>query len=138
MLNWIVWNRLFICIKMDLALNNLQRLICHKTQTNKQTLNKSIWLIVRRLTVTTILAQNGPGSNGPMKGYSTLRCSLVSYTWHLYFIFFYQGGVLTHLQGIQPAYSKRCKQDNFFYKCCFLRKPCNINLYSCIRVPHEV
>ena len=29
MLNWIVWNRT-ICIKMDLALNNLQRLICHK------------------------------------------------------------------------------------------------------------
>ena len=27
---------LFISIKMDLALNNLQRLICHKTQTNKQ------------------------------------------------------------------------------------------------------
>ena len=30
-LNWIVWNRT-ICVKMDLALNNLQRLICHKTQ----------------------------------------------------------------------------------------------------------
>ena len=29
---------LFICIKMDLELNNLQRLICHKTQTNKQVL----------------------------------------------------------------------------------------------------
>ena len=27
---------LFICIKIELALNNLQRLICHKTQTNKQ------------------------------------------------------------------------------------------------------
>ena len=27
---------LFICIKMDLALNNLQRLICYKAQTNKQ------------------------------------------------------------------------------------------------------
>ena len=26
---------LFICIKMDLALNSLQRLICHETQTNK-------------------------------------------------------------------------------------------------------
>ena len=26
---------LFICIKMDLALNNLQRLICHKTQINQ-------------------------------------------------------------------------------------------------------
>ena len=26
---------LVICIKMDLALNNLQRLICHKTQTTK-------------------------------------------------------------------------------------------------------
>ena len=35
MLNWIVWKlfeiELIICIKMDLALNNLQRLICHKT-----------------------------------------------------------------------------------------------------------
>ena len=28
---------LFICIKIDLALNNLQVLICHKTQTNTQT-----------------------------------------------------------------------------------------------------
>ena len=28
---------LFMCIKMDLALNNLQRSICHKTQTNKTT-----------------------------------------------------------------------------------------------------
>ena len=27
---------MFICIKMDLALNNLQRLIGHKTQPNKQ------------------------------------------------------------------------------------------------------
>ena len=26
--------KLFICIKMDMALNNLQWLICHKTQTN--------------------------------------------------------------------------------------------------------
>ena len=55
--NWILWYRtvltfdckqkytykktelleikLFICIIMDLALNNLQKLICHKTQTNK-------------------------------------------------------------------------------------------------------
>ena len=29
---------LFICIKMDLALNNLKRLICHKTQTNSQSI----------------------------------------------------------------------------------------------------
>ena len=36
MLNWIVWNRT-ICIKMDLALNNLQRLICHKIKSNKPT-----------------------------------------------------------------------------------------------------
>ena len=54
-LNWITWNRnvfdnqtvylcwtklfkmeQFICIKMDLALNNQLRLICHKPQTNKQ------------------------------------------------------------------------------------------------------
>ena len=31
MLNWIAWNRT-ICINMYLALNNLQKLICHKTQ----------------------------------------------------------------------------------------------------------
>ena len=37
MLNWIVW-KWTICIKMDLALNNLQRLICHKTQINNQLL----------------------------------------------------------------------------------------------------
>ena len=50
MLNWIVWNgtifdietvklfeiELIICIKMDLTLNNLQLLICHKTQTTNQ------------------------------------------------------------------------------------------------------
>ena len=37
MLTRTVWNRLFIYLKMDLALNNLQRFICRKTQTNKQT-----------------------------------------------------------------------------------------------------
>ena len=40
MLNWIVRNRTVFCINIDLALNNLQRVICNKTQTNKQT-NKS-------------------------------------------------------------------------------------------------
>ena len=34
MLNWIVRNRT-ICIKMDLTLNNLQCLMCHKTKPNK-------------------------------------------------------------------------------------------------------
>ena len=33
MLNWIVWNRTEYLHKMDLELNNLQRLICRKTQT---------------------------------------------------------------------------------------------------------
>ena len=37
MLNWIVWNRTDYLYKMDLALNNLQRLICHKIQTTNQT-----------------------------------------------------------------------------------------------------
>ena len=35
-----------ICIKMDLALNNLQRLICHKTQTNShETLHLALSLL---------------------------------------------------------------------------------------------
>ena len=35
MLNWIISIEQIIYIKMDLALNNLQRLICHKTQQTK-------------------------------------------------------------------------------------------------------
>ena len=34
---------LFICIKINLALNDLQRLICHKIQINKQTKQMSLW-----------------------------------------------------------------------------------------------
>ena len=37
MLNWIVWLELIICIKMDLELDNLQWLICHKIPTNQPT-----------------------------------------------------------------------------------------------------
>ena len=40
MLNWIVLNRTDYLHKMDLALNNLQKLICHKTQ---QTINVNIY-----------------------------------------------------------------------------------------------
>ena len=32
--------KLIICIKMDLALNNLQMLICHKTQTTNHLLEE--------------------------------------------------------------------------------------------------
>ena len=38
--------KLFICIKMDLALYNLQRLICHKPLTNKFSMYCSWWIIV--------------------------------------------------------------------------------------------
>ena len=39
MLNWIVYIiELIIWIKMDLALNNLQKLKCHKTQTTNHLL----------------------------------------------------------------------------------------------------
>ena len=33
MLNWNIWNRTFYMFKMDLALNNLQWLMCRKTKT---------------------------------------------------------------------------------------------------------
>ena len=36
MLNWILWNRTDYLYKLDLALNNLQRMICHTTQPNNQ------------------------------------------------------------------------------------------------------
>ena len=37
MLNWNFWNRTDFCIKMDLALNNLQKLICRKNPINQPT-----------------------------------------------------------------------------------------------------
>ena len=43
---------------MDLALNNLQRLICHKTQTNKFS------SMDRTLSGVTDPGQSGPGSDG--------------------------------------------------------------------------
>ena len=45
MLNWIVWNET-IFSKMDLVLNNPQRLICHKTQTTNNKLKRDFkkWL----------------------------------------------------------------------------------------------
>ena len=39
MLNWTVSNRTVYLYKMDVALNNLQWLICYKTQTNQPTNN---------------------------------------------------------------------------------------------------
>ena len=35
MINWIIWNRTVFCIRIDLAINNLQK--NQKTQTNEQT-----------------------------------------------------------------------------------------------------
>ena len=40
---------LIICIKMDLDLNNLQRLICHKTQTTNKQPNTYIHLFPQSL-----------------------------------------------------------------------------------------
>ena len=40
MLNWIVRNRTEYCIKMDLVLNNLQRLICNKTKPTNQPIER--------------------------------------------------------------------------------------------------
>ena len=44
MLNWIVWNRTDYQYKMDLAFNNLQKLICDKTQTTNQPTNQPKYL----------------------------------------------------------------------------------------------
>ena len=49
MLDWIVWNRSIYMYKIDLALNNLQWLICHKTksnQTNQVTSAYIIWFLI--------------------------------------------------------------------------------------------
>ena len=40
-LNELFYIELIICIKMYLVLNNLQRLICHKTQPTNQTLSQT-------------------------------------------------------------------------------------------------
>ena len=108
MLNWIVWNRT-IFIKMDLMLNNLQRLICHTTQpTNQQSLynclrvifctqSQQIWIIFKLIYLTHRWDLNRgyhSGSEWTWESWqwrnSTLfpylqnwsRCSLVSYSGH--------------------------------------------------------
>ena len=47
---------LIICIKMDLALNNLQRLICHKTQKTKPITGVDMRLLTRKKAVLTLCA----------------------------------------------------------------------------------
>ena len=47
MLNWIVLNRTDYLHKNDLALNNLQSLICHKTQRTKPNHPKLIFIIIK-------------------------------------------------------------------------------------------
>ena len=53
---------LFICMKMDLGLNYIQRLTCHKTQTNK----------------TTHLGQGGLGSDGNKGVFRIPQCPNIS------------------------------------------------------------
>ena len=61
MLNWIVWNRTDNLYKMDLALNNIQELICHKTQTTKQPTKSQFGLMFR-------VFANGQGDQGSIPG----------------------------------------------------------------------
>ena len=42
LLNWFVWNRTVYMYKMDLVLNNLQWLMCHKTKSNQTKPNTSV------------------------------------------------------------------------------------------------
>ena len=51
MLNWIVLNGTDYLIKMDLALNNLQRLICHKTKPNQTKPNQYIFFPFKPLLI---------------------------------------------------------------------------------------
>ena len=95
MLYWIAWNRTVYLYIMDLALNNLQGLICHKTQTNKQI---------------TTPDQSGPESNGNEGTFHTpqiltIRCSLILYPECPF------GGDLTSLRVIQSADFKLRRQD---------------------------
>ena len=43
---------MFICIKLDFASNDLQRLICHKTQINKQTMYNNFTVYGKSVTHT--------------------------------------------------------------------------------------
>ena len=79
MLNRISWNRtfdiytvylyetelfeieLFICLRMDLALNKLQSLIYYKTQTNKQT-NKDLVILWGALFILEVISLKGISS----------------------------------------------------------------------------
>ena len=57
MLNWIVCNRT-ICIKINLALNNLQKLIFHKPQTTKQLFVAFAYQVINFLISLALLLHN--------------------------------------------------------------------------------
>ena len=78
MLNWIVWNRTVFMNKMDLALNNLQRLMCHKTKSNLLTNIKNILLI--RLSFFFV---------AKCSFFSAKKCDCNSSLLHTFFFFFF-------------------------------------------------
>ena len=96
MINWIDWNRTDFFIKMDLALNNLQRSICHTTQPTNQlnictndhnfswegiSINLNL-TIERNLNGTSTPDKSGPGSYSKKEVFwnffSKLVCELLS------------------------------------------------------------
>ena len=63
MLNWIVWNRTVYLYKIDLALNNIQRLICHKTQPT----NNCICVLVLIVAIPTSWTKNSNIKNNKQR-----------------------------------------------------------------------
>ena len=56
MLNWIVWNWTVNIFKIDLALNNLKWLICHKTKATEGTYR--LWEVDKKGTRSAFSGQN--------------------------------------------------------------------------------
>ena len=69
MLNWIMWNRIDYLYEMDLVLNNVQRLICHKIQpTNQQKSGENAEYPFIAIALWYTLARNGSIWLGPIYG----------------------------------------------------------------------
>ena len=68
---------------MDLALNNLQMLICNKTETNKQTKSVSLFLFILSSVFVYFLWQRLPWQSGVKRN---LSWYVTLYAWHCAFI----------------------------------------------------
>ena len=137
MLNWIVLNRTMIYIKMDLALNNIQRLICHKTQQTKPNHVGSIFLIIIIIIYIYIyiyimvrVSANRPGDLGSIPGRVILKTQKMVLYASLFNTQIYKVRIKDEWSNLENEFALAPTRSSSYWK----RSLCLANLYIYVYV----